>query len=175
MMEQAIHIQYYQTPCGELIVGSYGQALCLCDWKSRKNRAGVDKRIQKALKARYEIKDSPIVEEAFKQLDEYFNRQRTTFDLPLLTIGTDFQKKIWELLLAIPYGATASYLELSQQFGDRKAIRAVASANAANAISIFIPCHRIVGSNGKLIGYAGGLEAKAMLLGLESAEQTPGL
>lgn len=174
-MEETIHIQYYPTRCGELIVGSYGQALCLCDWKSRPNRETVDKRIQKALNARYEIKSSPVVEEAFKQLNEYFNRQRTSFDIPLLTIGTDFQKKIWELLLALPYGTTASYLELSQQFGDPKAIRAVSSANAANAISIFIPCHRIIGTNGKLIGYAGGLEAKKMLLDLESDEQTLGL
>lgn len=174
-MEETIHIQYYPTRCGELIIGSYGQTLCLCDWKSRTNRETVDKRIQKALNARYEIKNSSVVEEAFKQLNEYFNRQRTSFDIPLLTIGTDFQKKIWELLLAIPYGTTVSYLELSQQFGDPKAIRAVSSANAANAISIFIPCHRIIGTNGKLIGYAGGLEAKKMLLDLESAGQTLGL
>lgn len=170
-MEQAIHIQYYPTRCGELIVGSYAQYLCLCDWKCRKNRETVDKRIQKALNARYEVKDSPVIQEAFRQLTEYFSGQRTTFDLPLLTVGTDFQKKIWSLLHEIPYGATESYLELSQRFGDRKAIRAVSSANAANAISIFIPCHRIIGTNGKLIGYAGGLEAKKMLLVLESPEQ----
>lgn len=175
MTEQTIHIQYYPTRCGELIVGSYGQALCLCDWKCRRNRETVDKRIQKALNTQYERKDSPVIQEAFRQLNEYFNRQRTAFDLPLLTVGTDFQKKIWELLLTVPYGATESYLQLSQRFGDRKAIRAVSSANAANAISIFIPCHRIIGTGGKLIGYAGGVEAKKMLLDLESAERTLGL
>lgn len=174
-MEQTIHIQYYTTRCGELIVGSYGQALCLCDWKCRKNRETVDRRIQKALHARYEVKDSPVIQEAFKQLNEYFDKQRIIFDLPLLTVGTDFQKKVWELLLGIPYGRTESYLGLSQRFGDPKAIRAVSSANGANAISIFIPCHRIIGTNGKLIGYAGGVEAKKMLLELESGEQMLGL
>lgn len=174
-MERTIYIQYYPTRCGELIVGSYGEALCLCDWKCRKNREAVDRRIQKALDARYETGKSPVIEEAFKQLNEYFSKQRTTFDLPLLTAGTTFQKKIWELLLAVPYGATQSYLELARRFGNPKAIRAVSSSNAANALSIFIPCHRIIGTDGKLVGYAGGMEAKRMLLDLESAQQTLGL
>ena len=174
-MEQTIEIQYYPTRCGELIIGSYENKLCLCDWKCRKNRETVDKRIQKGLNARYEEKTSPVIKEAFRQLDEYFHGKRKTFDLPLVTVGTAFQKKIWELLLEIPYGATESYLKLSQRFGDRKAIRAVSSANAANALSIFIPCHRIIGTSGKLIGYAGGVEAKKMLLDLESPERTLGL
>lgn len=171
-MEQTIQIQYYPSACGEIILGSYDRQLCLCDWKCRKNRETVDRRIQKGLNAQYQIRESDVIRQAIIQLDEYFNKQRTTFEIPLLAVGTDFQKKIWNLLMEIPFGKTESYLDLALRFGDRKAIRAVSSANAANALSIFIPCHRIIGSNGKLIGYAGGVEAKKMLLNLESSLQT---
>ncbi|HIP27800.1 MAG TPA: methylated-DNA--[protein]-cysteine S-methyltransferase, partial [Sulfurovum sp.] len=87
---------------------------------------------------------------------------------PLLMVGTDFQRSVWDGLIKIPYGTTASYLELSKNIDNEKAVRAVASANGANAISILIPCHRIIGSNGDLVGYAGGLSAKKKLLELES-------
>lgn len=170
-MEQTIQIQFYPTRCGEIIIGAYDGKICLCDWKNRKNREAIDRRIQKGLNATYVVKESPIIRQAIMQLDEYFNKQRTTFDLPLLTVGTDFQKKIWDLLLELPYGTIESYLTLSRRFGDPNAVRAVSAANGANAISIFIPCHRIIGSKGQLVGYAGGLEAKQMLLDLESPEQ----
>src|SRR5690606_18399830 len=94
-------------------------------------------------------------------------KKRTTFDIPLLFIGTDFQKSVWEALMEIPYGTTKSYLELSRDLGDENAIRAVATANGANSISIIVPCHRIIGSDGSLTGYAGGLNAKKKLLQLE--------
>ncbi len=103
------------------------------------------------------------------QLEEYFAQKRTSFDVPLLLCGSDFQKRVWQELLQVPYGTTISYLELSRKLGDEKAIRAVASANGANAISILVPCHRIIGSNGELTGYAGGLRAKKSLLQLEGA------
>lgn len=167
-MEQTIQIQYYPTCCGEIIIGAYNEQICLCDWKCRKNRDTIDRRIQKGLNAGYKVKTSPIIRQAITQLDEYFNKQRTTFDLPLLTVGTDFQKKIWNLLMDIPYGTIESYMALSQRFGNPKAIRAVSSANGANALSILIPCHRVIGSKGQLVGYAGGVEAKQMLLNLES-------
>ncbi|MCF8381230.1 MAG: methylated-DNA--[protein]-cysteine S-methyltransferase [Bacteroidales bacterium] len=86
--------------------------------------------------------------------------ERTEFTIPLLPAGSDFQKKVWNALLQIPYGTTETYLELSKRLSNEKAIRAVASSNGANAIAIIIPCHRIIGSDGKLVGYAGGLEAK---------------
>jgi methylated-DNA-[protein]-cysteine S-methyltransferase len=101
-------------------------------------------------------------------MKDYFAHERKDFNIPLLTVGTDFQKSVWEGLIKIPYGTTASYLELSKNIGNEKAVRAVASANGANAISILIPCHRIIGSNGDLVGYAGGLPAKKKLLELEN-------
>ena len=109
-----------------------------------------------------------MIEQTITQLIEYFDGVRKNFDIPLLTIGTDFQKSVWDGLIKIPYGTTASYLELSKNIGYEKAVRAVASANGANAISILIPCHRIIGSNGDLVGYAGGLPVKKKLLELES-------
>jgi len=115
-------------------------------------------------------KDTPVLQQARQQLDEYFNQERQSFDIPLLMVGTDFQKQVWHGLTDIPYGATCSYLELSKNIGNEKAVRAVASANGANAISIMIPCHRIIGSDGSLTGYAGGLDAKRMLLAMEGGE-----
>jgi len=102
------------------------------------------------------------------QLQEYFQRRRDSFNLKLNPQGTDFQKNIWRLLQTIPFGKTMSYLELSKQFGDVKAIRAVASANGKNPLWIIIPCHRVIGSDGSLTGYAGGLHRKQWLLEHES-------
>ena len=102
------------------------------------------------------------------QLQEYFQRTRNNFNLKLNPQGTDFQKNIWRLLQAIPFGKTLSYLELSKQFGDVKAIRAVANANGKNPLWIIVPCHRVIGSDGSLTGYAGGLSRKQWLLEHES-------
>ena len=102
------------------------------------------------------------------QFQEYFEGQRTDFTLELNPEGTDFQKKVWKKLRTIPYGKTISYLELAKQLGDVKAIRAVAAANGKNPLWIVIPCHRVIGSKGDLIGYAGGLARKKWLLELES-------
>lgn len=163
-----IQIKYYQSPCGELILGSFENELCMCDWTSEKRRAVIDKRIKSLLHADYEIGSSEVIEKAILQLNEYFTRKRKTFDIPLLLVGTEFQKTVWRELLRIPFGTTASYGELSKKLGNPKAVRAVAASNGANSISILIPCHRIIGSNRKLTGYAGGLEAKKFLLELES-------
>ena len=166
--DKVIRIQYYQSPCGESILGSFGDKLCLCDWVNEERRKTIDGRIQKMLQARYETGISETIATAITQLDEYFVQKRTAFDVPLLLLGTDFQKAVWNELLKVPYGMTKSYAGLSSQLGNPKAVRAVAAANGANAISIFIPCHRIIGSNQKLTGYAGGLSAKKALLELES-------
>ena len=104
------------------------------------------------------------LEDCVQQLHEYFEGKRTAFDLQLNPEGTDFQKKVWSELQNIPYGKTISYLQLSQQIGDIKAIRAVANANGKNPLWIVIPCHRVIGNNGKLVGYAGGLHRKQWLL-----------
>ena len=103
------------------------------------------------------------------QLQEYFYGSRKEFNLKLNPSGTDFQKKIWHLLLNIPFGKTLSYLELSKQFGDAKAIRAVANANGKNPLWVVVPCHRVIGSDGSLTGYAGGLHRKQWLLNHENS------
>lgn len=105
-----------------------------------------------------------VLQNAVKQMEEYFEGKRNTFDFPLNPQGTDFQKKVWKALLEIPFGKTTSYQELSIQLGDVKAIRAVASANGKNPLWIVVPCHRVIGSDGSLTGYAGGLWRKKWLL-----------
>lgn len=115
---------------------------------------------------------SPTVQQCHTELAEYFAGQRKEFGVRLNPQGTDFQRKIWQMLLDVPYGTTASYADLAQQYGDMKAIRAVGSANGSNPIAIIIPCHRIIGSSGKLVGYAGGLPRKSWLLQHE-ADHTP--
>lgn len=154
-------------------MGVWDERLCLCDWRYRKMRISIDKRIQEELDASYEEGLDPIFELVEQQFNEYFKGERTEFDIPLLMIGTDFQKRVWQELKSVPYGETLSYLSLSNKLGDRKAIRAVASANGANAISIIVPCHRIIGTKGELVGYAGGMLAKKKLLKLENHGQRP--
>lgn len=166
-MDRKIKIGEYKTPFGDMIIGSYERKLCLCDWKNRKMRKAIDDRIKEHLEAEYVEEQSSIIEECCKQLNEYFNRQRVEFDIPLLLIGSHFQKMVWYKLLQIPYGTTLSYTELSIKLLNRKAVRAIASANGANPISIIVPCHRIIGSNGKMIGYGGGRRTKFKLLELE--------
>ena len=163
-----ISILSYKSPIGELLLGSFEGKLCLADMKYRKMRTTIDARIQNGLKANYVEERSGVMEETIKQMEAYFAGERKAFDIPLLMVGSDFQKSVWEALMQIPYGATASYLELAKNIGNKKAVRAVASANGANAIAILIPCHRIIGSNGELVGYAGGLPAKKKLLALEN-------
>ena len=149
------------------MLGSFEGKLCLCDWAVEKHRDVVDVRLRKILQADYEEKTSDIIRETGKQLDEYFDGKRTVFDIPLLFAGTDFQKKVWHKLLEIPYGTTLSYRELATRLDMPKAVRAVANANGANAISILVPCHRVIGSDHSLTGYGGGLDAKKALLTLE--------
>ncbi|AEH00954.1 methylated-DNA--[protein]-cysteine S-methyltransferase [Lacinutrix sp. 5H-3-7-4] len=109
-----------------------------------------------------------VLEDCVLQLNEYFNGNRKQFSLKLNPIGTAFQQRVWKTLQTIPYGKTISYLELSKQLGDIKAIRAVANANGKNPLWIIIPCHRVIGSDGSLTGYAGGINRKQWLLEHES-------
>ncbi|TCB49624.1 methylated-DNA--[protein]-cysteine S-methyltransferase [Acinetobacter sp. ANC 4779] len=111
--------------------------------------------------------DHPILMETHKQLTEYFAGKRQQFDLPLDFAGTEFQQKVWQALLTIPFGETRSYRDVAEQIGNIKAVRAVGAANGKNPISIIAPCHRVVGANGKLVGFAGGLDNKEILLRLE--------
>ena len=113
--------------------------------------------------------NTPLLENACAQINEYFAGQRKKFDLPLNQEGTNFQKKVWKALENIPYGETRTYKEVAKMIGNEKASRAVGMANNKNNIPIIIPCHRVIGSNGKLVGYALGLDMKKYLLDLESA------
>ena len=168
-VSKQIHTEFYSSPYGELILGSYNDELCLCDWRYRKRRVGIDRRIESGLMANFVESGSLVIEETKAQLLQYFDGKRKEFDLPLLLVGTEFQKQVWNSLIEIPFGKTLSYAGLSRKLGDEKAIRAVARANGDNAISIIVPCHRILGSDGSLTGYAGGLRTKQKLLQLENA------
>ena len=164
-----IYVQYYDSPCGTLILGGMAEKLCLCDWAANSHRERNDVRLQRMFNATYVIRHSDVVEHAISELEEYFRGTRTTFDIPLLMAGTEFQKQVWQSLLTIPYGTTVSYCEEARRLGKSSAVRAVASANAANPISILVPCHRVIGSDGSLMGYAGGAVAKQWLLQLEQS------
>lgn len=112
----------------------------------------------------------PILLETQKQLNEYFAGQRQKFDVPLYFEGTEFQQKVWQALLTIPFGETRSYKQIAEQIGNVKAVRAVGAANGKNPISIIAPCHRVVGTNGKLVDFAGGLANKDILLKIEKLQ-----
>ncbi len=162
-----IKIKRINTDYGELLLGSFEDKICLCDWVYRSMRSSIDKRIREGLKASFREGDSPLLRELEQQLDEYFQKKRTMFEIPLLTIGTAFQKSVWTALWEIKYGQTRTYSTLAALVGRPEAVRAVGSANGANAISIIIPCHRIIGKGGSLGGYAGGISTKRRLLELE--------
>lgn len=115
----------------------------------------------------WQLKETDLLKEAGKQLKEYFDGKRKNFELPLAPRGTEFQQKVWKALQEIPYGETRSYGEIAKRIGNSKAARAVGMANNRNPISILIPCHRVIGANGKLVGYGGGLHIKEYLLKLE--------
>jgi len=119
------------------------------------------------------LEKSTIFNEVTKQLDEYFSGQRTRFDLPLAPKGTPFQQKVWQALTQIKQGETKTYAWLATSINNAKAVRAVGTANGANPIALIIPCHRVIGSNGKLTGYAGGIGLKAKLLMHEGAQFRP--
>lgn len=162
-----IETQIFASPLGSLILASYQGALCMCDWQYRKQRVQLDKRLCNGLGTSMKLAENEVLALAVQQLIEYFNGTRKEFDIPLTMVGTVFQRQVWDKLLQIPYGKTVSYLQLSQHMQNESAIRAVAAANGANGISIIVPCHKVVGGQGQLVGYAGGLHAKQKLLELE--------
>ncbi len=127
----------------------------------------MNERLKRILRADFKEGVSELTARAARQLDEYFTGKRRTFDIPLLFTGTDFQQKVWNELLHIPFGTTVSYGEMARRIDMPKAVRAVANANGANSISIFAPCHRVIGSDHSLTGYGGGLDTKQKLLELE--------
>ncbi len=167
-----ISTSYHQTHLGELILGSFENELVLCDWRYRKMRKQIDQRIRDGLKADFHEGMTGLIEQCINELDEYLAGSRTEFTVPFRTVGSAFQQRVWEELCTIPYGQTETYLGLSQRLGNTLAIRAVAAANGANALSIIVPCHRIVGTKGELTGYAGGIKTKQKLLEMENPQPT---
>lgn len=163
-----INIQYFNSSCGLFVLASFGDKLCLCDWSNNPCAERNKRRIERYLNASFKIETTSVLEEAKRQLDGYFAGNRKAFTIPLHLVGTDFQQQVLNELLNIPYGATTSYKEIAQNIGKPKAVRAVAGAIGANGISILIPCHRVIGSDKSLTGYAGGLKAKKMLLQIET-------
>lgn len=166
-MKRTINIQYYKSPCGEIILASCGDELCLCDWNDMPCAERNKRRLARYLNADFKEESSAVLEDTKRQLDEYFARVRMTFDIKLHSVGTEFQLRVWNALLEIPYGETRTYKEIAQRVDNLNGVRAVAQAIGANGISIIIPCHRVIGSNRSLTGFAGGLEAKKVLLGIE--------
>lgn len=168
-MSKIIQTQLFKTPVGTLLLGAFENQLCLCDWQYRKMRSTIDQRVQTYFKASFKEGTAPVLDLLMVQLKEYFEGKRRGFDIPINWAGTDFQRQVWQALLEIPFGQTTTYLDISKKLGNPLAIRAVAAANGANALSIVVPCHRVIGSNGELVGYAGGIEVKKKLLQLEGA------
>lgn len=162
-----INILHYQSPCGTLVLASLKTSLCLCDWYDYPCAERNMRRLQQTFKVGIQEAQSDVLLRTMVELDEYFDGKRHTFDIPLLMAGTDFQKSVWQALLDIPYGETRSYMQVADRIGNRKGVRAVAQAIGANGICILVPCHRVIGSNGSLTGFAGGLEAKRKLLEIE--------
>lgn len=155
---------YYKittTPVGVLTLIASDRGLAAILWQDDSPR-----RVR--LAPRVESADHPLLLQAEQQLQEYFAGTRQRFDLPLDFAGTEFQRKVWAALVSIPFGETRSYKQIAEQIGHPSAMRAVGAANGRNPVSIIAPCHRVIGANGKLTGFAGGLDIKAFLLSLES-------
>ena len=152
MVDALIHTVYYTSPIGTLLLESEDERLTVVSFRD-------DVTVTETGATR-----SPVLKSTIKQLDEYFAGTRKQFDLPLHPAGTAFQQKVWNQLIKIPYSETVTYLHMAKRLGNVKSIRAAASANGKNPIGIIIPCHRVVGADGKLTGYAGGLHRKQWLL-----------
>jgi len=157
-------MKYYykmiKSPVGGLKLVASDKGLAAILWENDNPR-----RVQ--LSPVIEQNDHPILLQTEAQLQDYFASKREKFNLPLDFVGTDFQKKVWEALLGIPFGQTRTYQQIAYQIGHPKAVRAVGAANGKNPIAIVTPCHRVIGTKGKLTGFAGGLVAKEALLDIE--------
>jgi len=166
-----IHIYQIATPLGPMLAASAREGICLLEFTDRRMLERELKDIQHRIKAPFVTALDPHIAKLRIQLDEYFSANRIKFDVPLFTPGSQFQIKVWEGLKAIPYGQTRSYKQQALALGNKKAVRAVANANGQNRIAIVIPCHRVIGADGSLTGYGGGLERKKFLLDLERKKQ----
>lgn len=159
-----ILLQRFTTPLGPMFAGATEKGLCMLEFVDRKMLESEFKDLQKRLNATILLGENDHIKQTIRELGEYFEGKRKEFTVPLDTPGSDFQNSVWSELLNVPYGETRSYQAQTNAIGNPKAIRAVATANGMNRISIIIPCHRIIGKNGELRGYGGGLERKRWLL-----------
>lgn len=166
----ALAAQTLDTPLGQMLAVFCGKGLSLLEFPERKGTEGELLALQKAFQTGIAWGESPWGESLRRELDDYFSGRLTEFRTPLCPVGTPFQRQVWRALQTIPYGETRSYKVQAESIGKPQAVRAVAAANGQNKISILIPCHRVIGSNGSLTGYAGGLERKRALLALEGAQ-----
>lgn len=153
-----------ESPLGELIAGATEDGVCLLEFNDRKRASRECRDLVRLLKQPAEEGDNRHLDTLRKQLSEYFSGERREFSVPVVTPGTDFQLEVWKALLEIPFGATRSYQEQANFLRKPDAVRAVANANGMNRIAILIPCHRVIGSDGRLTGYGGGLKRKKWLL-----------
>ncbi len=163
-----------ETPVGPLLVGAVETGICLVEFDNEPRRSKQLERVCRLLDVVVSDAASELTQAAARQLAEYFDGERQTFDVPLAMAGTEFQQRVWKALTEIPYAATRSYADQSNALGDPRAIRAVASANGANPISIIVPCHRVIGADGSLTGYGGGVERKRWLLDHEQGGPVQG-
>ncbi len=167
--EKIVDLKRIETPLGTMIACANENGICMLEFSDRKALHTELKEISMHFNANIVQGENPHFKMLEKELNEYFVGKRTKFTVPLSPVGTEFQKKVWEVLRKIPYGTTRSYQEQANILGNPKAVRAVANANGLNKISIIIPCHRVIGSDGKLTGYGGGIWRKQKLLELEKA------
>lgn len=156
-----------QTELGEMIAAATSKGVCLLEFADYESLDLQLRQLTLAFKAPVVLGSNSHLEKLNIQLEQYFNGERREFDIPLDLVGTDFQKQVWLSLLQIPYGETASYGEQARLIGRPTSVRAVANANGKNKVCIILPCHRIIGTNGSLTGYGGGLWRKEKLLVLE--------
>lgn len=159
--------QELSTPIGTMIAVAANDKLCLLEFTDRKKLDQQIAHLCRALNAEIKSVSNPILKQTQKQLDQYFTRKRQSFSLPVLLTGTDFQRSVWQVLQQIPYGLSYYYQQQAELINRANSVRAVANANASNKISIIIPCHRVIGKNGRLTGYASGVWRKQILLNLE--------
>lgn len=164
----SIHTQCYHSPCGTLLLASYQDQLCLCDWEQSPKFLRHKTQLLQVLRAPFDDTPSPVTEAAAAQLDAYFAHRLTAFSLPLRLLGTPFQRQVWEALRQIHYGETVTYGLLAKRIGHPRSARPVGSAVGCNPLSLFLPCHRVVGATATQGGYAGGIAAKRYLLTWES-------
>jgi len=164
-----VYITRIQTPLGPMVVGATEEALCLLEFADRRMLETQLKRIRGRMNAVIVPGETEITRLVAEEIAAYFAGELRAFTVPLVTPGTPFQETVWAALQTIPYGVTRSYSQLAKHIGRAKAVRAVANANGANRMAIIIPCHRVVGVDGALMGYGGGLWRKRWLLELEGA------